>query len=48
MKSIKVSVSFKDTEEERELYDYLMEKARLIGTSAAIKLILKESMEREK
>ena len=48
MKSIKVSVSFKDTEEEKELYDYLMNKAKIIGTSAAIKLILKRSMEREK
>ena len=47
MKSVKVSVSFKDTEEERKLYDYLMNKAKIIGTSAAIKLILKRSMERE-
>ena len=36
------------TEEEKELYDYLMDKAKIIGTSAAIKLILKRSMEREK
>ena len=48
MKSIKVSVSFKDSEEEKELYDYLMDKAKIIGTSAAMKLILKRSMEREK
>ena len=30
MKSIKVSVSFKDIEAERELYNYLMEKAKII------------------
>ena len=31
-----------------KLYDYLMEKAKIIGTSAAIKLILRESKKREK
>lgn len=46
--SKKVSVSFKDTELEKEIYEYLEEKSKLIGNSNYIKQLLYSEMLKEK
>ncbi|BFK81505.1 hypothetical protein I3900191A7_16500 [Clostridium baratii] len=44
----KVSVSFKDTEKEKELSEWLKEKSEIIGMSAFIKQTLYEKMLEDK
>lgn len=44
----KVNISFKDTEEEKELLNYLEKKGRIIGKSAYIKQLLYEQMLKER
>lgn len=44
----KVSVSFKDTELEKEIYEYLEEKAKLIGNSNYIKQLIYSEMLRDR
>ncbi|WP_297633517.1 hypothetical protein [uncultured Clostridium sp.] len=46
--SDKVSVSFKDSVVERELYEWVKEKSEIIGMSAFIKQSLYEKMLDEK
>lgn len=38
----KVTISFKDTPEERELYEFLKEQAKIIGISSYVKQIVYE------
>lgn len=44
----KVSVSFKDTQKEQELYEWAKNKSEIIGMSAFIKQTLYEKMLEEK
>lgn len=45
--AIRVTISFKEDTTDIELYNYLQEKAEIIGTSAYIKTLLKESLNKE-
>ncbi|MDS0526080.1 hypothetical protein NNC19_10345 [Clostridium sp. SHJSY1] len=45
---MKISVSFKETEEEKELLEYLKKKGKIIGISSYIKQIVYEEMLKEK
>lgn len=42
--SSKIPVSFKDTEMEKELLEWIKEKSKILGTSNFIKQILYEKM----
>ena len=44
----KVGISFKDNELETTIYNFLKEKAKLLGESAYIKQLLLEKMQSEK
>lgn len=44
----RVGLSFKETKDEIELYDFLREKSKLIGESAYIKILLQQEMQKEK
>lgn len=45
---MKVNISFKETEEDKELYEYLKKKSKIIGQSSYIKQLLYEQMLKEK
>ena len=47
-KQKKVSVSFKESEKDLELYNWITDKAEIIGYSNAIKQILYKVMQKEK
>ena len=47
-KQKKVSVSFKESEKDLELYNWITDKAEIIGYSNAIKQILYKVMQEEK
>lgn len=40
----KINLSFKDTEKEKELYEWILEQSEIIGRSNYIKQILYEKM----
>lgn len=42
---LRITINFRD--KERDLYDYIVSKGDIIGVSAAIKLLIKEAMEKE-
>ncbi|MDB1931708.1 hypothetical protein PMY12_14665 [Clostridium tertium] len=42
--AVKIPLSFKDTEKEKELYNWVKEKSEIIGQSNFIKQILYERM----
>jgi hypothetical protein len=44
----RITVSFRENEEEKALYKWVMEKAKVIGPANAIKQILYEKMIEEK
>lgn len=44
----KIGISFKDTEEEQELLQWLREKSKILGASSFIKQLLYEQMLRDK
>lgn len=44
----KVSISFKDTEIEQEIFEWLETKSEIVGYSSAIKQMLYELMLKEK
>ena len=46
-KQTKVTISFKENDLDKELYLWLQEKSKIIGMSAAIKLILHEKHDEE-
>jgi len=45
--AIRVGLSFKETKEEKELYEFLKEKSEIIGESAYIKTLLQNEMQKE-
>lgn len=45
--AIRVGLSFKETKEEKELYEFLKEKSKLMGESAYIKTLLQNEMQKE-
>ena len=47
-KSTRVLLSFKDTQQERKLLDFLNKESELIGKGAYIKLLLNKAMEDKK
>lgn len=38
----RITVNFRDTEEDRELYNYILKKGKVINNSNAIKQIIQE------
>lgn len=48
VKQKKISVSFKESEIDLKLYEWLTEKAKVIGYSNAVKEMLYKIMEQEK
>lgn len=47
MEQTRITVSFRENEEEQKLYKWVMEKAKVIGAANAIKQILYEKMKEE-
>lgn len=46
--AVKIPLSFKDTEKEKELYSWIKERSEIIGQSNFIKQILYEKMLKDK
>jgi hypothetical protein len=44
----KILISFKKSEDDQELYEYLKGKSKIIGASAYLKQLLYEQMQKEK
>lgn len=46
-KQVKISISFRDTEADKKLYNWILSKADIIGVSGAVKLMLHEKYKEE-
>ena len=46
-KQVKISISFKDTDLDQKLYQWILSKSEIVGVSGAVKLILNEKYKEE-
>lgn len=46
--AIRIQISFKESVDDIEVYDYLKRKSSVMGTSAYIKMLIQKEMEKDK